>query len=133
MFVNREAQVVWASLEFRKPVMLQIVEALAAEQLHWVPPHGRNSIAWLLWHIAEVEDNWIRDLWLGEPRRYPFGRSVRDASRGRRHAGVIQTEDMSRRRGAHESSCVRYGTIHDTACAAPCHHLPYVGASNLAP
>jgi hypothetical protein len=32
MFVNREAQVVWASLEFRKPVMLQIVEALAAEQ-----------------------------------------------------------------------------------------------------
>jgi DinB superfamily len=28
-----------------------------------------------------VEDNWIRDLWLGEPRRYPFGHSVRDASR----------------------------------------------------
>ena len=28
-----------------------------------------------------MEDNWIRDLWLGEPRRYPFGRSVRDASR----------------------------------------------------
>ena len=79
--MNREAQVVWASLEFRKPAMLQIVEALAAEQLHWVPSNGRNSIAWLLWHIAEVEDNWIRALWLGEPRRYPFGRSVRDASR----------------------------------------------------
>jgi DinB superfamily len=81
MFMNREAQVVWASLEFRKPAMLQIVEAIAAEQMQWVPSNGRNSMAWLLWHIAEVEDNWIRDLWLGEPRRYPFGRSVRDARR----------------------------------------------------
>ena len=79
--MNREAQVVWASLEFRKPAMLQSVEALATEQMHWVPPNGHNSIAWQLWHIAEVEDNWIRDLWLSEPRRYPFGRSMREASR----------------------------------------------------
>ncbi len=85
--MNREAQVVWASLEFRKPAMLQIVEAIAAEQMQWVPSNGRNSIAWLLWHIAEVEDNWIRDLWLGEPRRYPFGRSVRDARRA--HLSLI--------------------------------------------
>jgi len=46
MVVNREAQVVWASLEFRKAAMLQIVEAIAAEQLHWVPLNGRNSIAY---------------------------------------------------------------------------------------
>jgi hypothetical protein len=45
MFMNREAQVVWASLEFRKPAMLQIVEAIAAEQMQWVPSNGRNSIA----------------------------------------------------------------------------------------
>jgi len=80
--VNPEAKTVWAGLEFRKPAMLQIVEALSDEQLLWLPPNGRNSIAWQLWHIAEVEDNWVRDVLLGQPRRYPFGRSVRDASRG---------------------------------------------------
>ena len=77
--MNREAQAVWAGLEFRKPAMLQIVEALSEEQMHWVPANGRNSIAWQVWHIAEVEDNWVRDRLLGEPRRYPFGVSVRDA------------------------------------------------------
>jgi uncharacterized damage-inducible protein DinB len=79
--VNPEAQTVWAGLEFRKPAMLRLVEALSEEQLLWLPPNGRNSIAWQLWHIAEVEDNWVRDLLLGQPRRYPFGRSVREASR----------------------------------------------------
>jgi uncharacterized damage-inducible protein DinB len=79
--VHREAQVVWDSLEFRKPAMLQIVEALSEEQMHWLPPHGRNSIAWQLWHIAEVEDNWVRDRLLGEPRRFPFGPSVLHATR----------------------------------------------------
>ena len=81
IWVNREAQVVWAGLEFRKPAMLSIVEKLSAEQVHWVPPLGRNSIAWQMWHIAEVEDNWVRDRLLGEPRRYPFGVSVLDARR----------------------------------------------------
>ena len=79
--MHREAQVVWDSLEFRKPAMLQIVEALSEEQMHWLPPHGRNSIAWQLWHIAEVEDNWVRDRLLGEPRRFPFGPSVLHATR----------------------------------------------------
>jgi uncharacterized damage-inducible protein DinB len=79
--VHPEAQVVWDSLEFRKPAMLQIVEALSEEQMHWLPPHGRNSIAWQLWHIAEVEDNWVRDRLLGEPRRFPLGPSVLNATR----------------------------------------------------
>lgn len=79
--MNPEAKTVWAGLEFRKPALLQIVEALSDEQLLWLPPNGRNSIAWQLWHIAEVEDNWVRDVLLGQPRRYPFGCSVREASR----------------------------------------------------
>ncbi len=79
--MNREARVVWAGLEFRKPAMLRIVDKLAEEQMHWVPPNGCNSIAWQVWHIAEVEDNWVRDILRGAPKRYPFGSSVRTASR----------------------------------------------------
>jgi uncharacterized damage-inducible protein DinB len=79
--VDREARVVWAGLEFRKPAMLRIVDKLAEEQMHWVPPNGCNSIAWQVWHIAEVEDNWVRDILRGEPKHYPFGSSVRTAIR----------------------------------------------------
>jgi uncharacterized damage-inducible protein DinB len=89
VWVNREAQVVWAGLEFRKPAMLSIVEKLSEEQMHWVPPNGRNSIAWQVWHIAEVEDNWVRDRLLGESRRYPFAVSVRDATRAQYPAKAV--------------------------------------------
>ncbi len=67
--------------EFRVPTILRIVEPLSEDQLQWWPPNESNSIAWLIWHIAEVEDNWIRDRLYGQPRQYPFGRSVRDATR----------------------------------------------------
>lgn len=35
-----------------------------------------------MWHIAEVEDNWVRDVLYDEPKSYPFGFSVRDAAEG---------------------------------------------------
>ncbi len=37
-------------------------------------------MAWQLWHIAEVEDNWVLDMVLGRGKRYPFSVSVRDAA-----------------------------------------------------
>ena len=73
------AKLVWESLEFRKPAMLRIIEPLSEEQMLWRPPNQGNSISWQLWHIAEVEDNWIRALLRGEPKRYPFGCSVKIA------------------------------------------------------
>lgn len=82
-----EARSIRAGLEFRLPMMLRNVEPLSEDQLHWVPGPGRNSIAWQLWHIAEVEDNWpaaIIGPALGwdDPPRYPFGvmhpRATRD-------------------------------------------------------
>ncbi len=78
--MNSQAQFVWDGLEFRMPIILRIVEPLSENQIRWYPPNGSNSIAWLIWHIAEVEDNWIRDRGYGQPKRYPFGRSVRDAT-----------------------------------------------------
>jgi uncharacterized damage-inducible protein DinB len=74
--MNDQARVIWETLEFRMPVLLAALEPLREEQLRWQPPNGANSAAWLLWHIAEVEDNWVRDKVYRQPRHYPFGRSV---------------------------------------------------------
>lgn len=74
------AKLVWDSLEFRTPAMIRLVEPLEEEELRWRPPNRGNSVAWQLWHIAEVEDNWVRDLLEGQPKRYPFGCSVRVAT-----------------------------------------------------
>src|SRR5712692_8214717 len=67
--MEMQARVLWDALVSRTPVMLRIVEGLSDEQLRWLPPNGVNSIAWLLWHIAEVEDNWIRGKLLHVPKR----------------------------------------------------------------
>lgn len=74
-----EARSIWAGLEFRKPMLQRNVTPLSDEQARWIPGPGRVSIAWQLWHIAEVEDNWVRDLVLNQPGRFPFGRQVREA------------------------------------------------------
>jgi uncharacterized damage-inducible protein DinB len=76
-----EARQVWRGLEFRRQSLLKLLEPLSSDEMSWLPGVGRNSIAWQLWHIAEVEDNWIRRI-SGEPARYPFGLSVREANPG---------------------------------------------------
>ena len=77
--MSPEAEAIWAGLEFRAPAMFRLIEPLSADQLVWPPQHGANPIAWQLWHIAEVEDNWVLELLEGQARRFPFGRSVREA------------------------------------------------------
>ena len=72
-----EALVVWDGLNFRTPAMLAAIEQLTDADLRWQPLNGANPIAWMLWHIPEVEDNWVRDRLYGLPRRYPFGASVK--------------------------------------------------------
>jgi uncharacterized damage-inducible protein DinB len=74
-----QAASILATLEFRRPMLLRNVEPLAEQQLRWVPGPGRNSIAWQLWHIAEVEDNWISALVTNEPLRFPFGMPLEEA------------------------------------------------------
>jgi uncharacterized damage-inducible protein DinB len=77
--MDREAETIWAGLQVRTPSVLRVVESLSEEQMLWLPENGKNCIGWLLWHITQVEDNWIRDKLLGQPRRYPFGVDVREA------------------------------------------------------
>ena len=72
-----QARTIWDSLEFRTPAIFRAIEDLTEPEMRWQPPNGANPIAWLLWHIPEVEDNWIRDKLLKLPKRYPFGASVK--------------------------------------------------------
>ncbi len=73
-------ETIWSALEFRKPMLLRNIEPLDETQMRWRPGADRNSIAWQLWHIAEVEDNWIRSLVMGQPLRFPFGVQLRAAA-----------------------------------------------------
>jgi hypothetical protein len=73
-----QAHAIFDALDFRTPAIVTAVDRLSEGQLWWQPPNGANSIGWLLWHIPEVEDNWIRDKLLHLPKRYPFGVSIKD-------------------------------------------------------
>ena len=78
--MSPEAKAIWAGLEFRKPAMLRLLEPLTSDELRWRPPSGANPIGWQIWHIAEVEDNWVRRLLLGAAPLYPFDRSVKETA-----------------------------------------------------
>jgi hypothetical protein len=54
------------------------VQGLSADDLVWAPSSGANTIGWLVWHLARVEDHHGAEL-LGEEQRWPawaerFGR-----------------------------------------------------------
>jgi hypothetical protein len=54
------------------PIVAGAVEGLDAEQLAWAPAPGANSIAWLVWHLARVQDHHISEL-LGEEQIWTKG------------------------------------------------------------
>jgi uncharacterized damage-inducible protein DinB len=38
------------------------VDGLTPDQLHWAPGPGSNSIGWLVWHLARVQDSHVAEL-----------------------------------------------------------------------
>jgi uncharacterized damage-inducible protein DinB len=54
------------------PLARDAVEGLGPEQLAATPAPGTNSIAWLVWHLARVQDHHIAEL-LGEPQLWESG------------------------------------------------------------
>jgi uncharacterized damage-inducible protein DinB len=49
------------------------VDGLSAEQLHWAPKPGANSIGWLVWHLARVQDSHITELIDGAEQLWATG------------------------------------------------------------
>jgi uncharacterized damage-inducible protein DinB len=54
------------------PLARDAVEGLGPEQLAATPAPGTNSIAWLVWHLARVQDHHIAEL-LGAPQLWESG------------------------------------------------------------
>jgi uncharacterized damage-inducible protein DinB len=50
----------------------EAAEGLDAEQLAATPATGANSIGWLVWHLARVQDHYISE-YLGEPQLWATG------------------------------------------------------------
>ena len=44
------------------------IEGLTPAELHWQPTMETNPIAWLVWHMARVEDSWLSRLRDGTPQ-----------------------------------------------------------------
>lgn len=55
------------------PMLRRNIDPLTEDQIRWAPGPGRNPIRWQIWHIAEVEDNWVRTTMLGQQPRFPLG------------------------------------------------------------
>lgn len=57
----------------RIPEMVhEAVDGLTAEQLHWAPAPGANTIGWLVWHLTRIQDDHVADL-LGEDQLWVTG------------------------------------------------------------
>jgi uncharacterized damage-inducible protein DinB len=54
------------------PLVRQAVHGLSAEQLVVQPALGANTIGWLIWHVARVEDDHIGDV-MGAPQLWAEG------------------------------------------------------------
>ncbi|MEQ8718975.1 MAG: DinB family protein [Acidimicrobiales bacterium] len=61
------------------PLARQAVDGLDLEQLNHLPAPGTNSIAWLIWHIARVQDHHMSEMfdvdqiWVGGGWASRFG------------------------------------------------------------
>ena len=74
-----------------RPLAARAVDGLDAEQLRWLPAPGTNSIGWLIWHLARVQDHHIAELleadqvWVTGPWPERFGLSADPSNIGYGH------------------------------------------------
>ena len=41
-------------------LLSEIIRELSEDDLYWQPGPESNSIGWIIWHMARVEDMWIQ-------------------------------------------------------------------------
>lgn len=67
------AEMFLPNLRIWRALLLQCAEPMTDQQLHWVPPGGKNSVAWCLRHLAQSEDWFVNNVILErhdhQPRR----------------------------------------------------------------
>jgi uncharacterized damage-inducible protein DinB len=79
------------------------VDGLTAEDLHWVPTPGANSVGWLVWHLTRIQDDhvadlmgaeqlWVRDGWA---RRFGLDPDAGDTGYGHSAAEVDRVRPES--------------------------------------
>src|SRR5689334_16452388 len=60
-FLNKEAEIgrwLWAFQDTRKSTLEQL-DHLSPGVLDWLPPDGESSIGTILYHIANIEADWL--------------------------------------------------------------------------
>jgi uncharacterized damage-inducible protein DinB len=64
------SEFIWKSLTESKEYIDRAAKGLSTEELAFRPRPHSNSIAFLMWHLARVEDLWINRALLGEKEIY---------------------------------------------------------------
>ena len=90
MAMERAAAVLLDAFDRVHETVPRVVEGLRDDQLTWYPGPRANSIAWLLWHLARVEDDHLagvagsEQVWTagGWEQRFGLGLDVRDIGYG---------------------------------------------------
>jgi uncharacterized damage-inducible protein DinB len=79
-------ELVISSLEENQGYVNDVIKNLTADELAWSPQPHSNTIAFLMWHLARVEDLWInrllksgKELYETEGWYQKFGTEVQDS------------------------------------------------------
>jgi Protein of unknown function (DUF664) len=74
------------------PLARSAVEGLDVDRLTYAPTPSANTIAWLVWHLARVQDHHVAEvlgadqLWIGGPWAARFGLAPDSTNTGYGHA-----------------------------------------------
>ena len=75
------------------PLAEEAVAGLTLEQLLWQPDSGANTIAWLIWHLARIQDDYVTEmsgdgeqLWVTDGWAAKFGLDPDPANHGYGHS-----------------------------------------------
>ena len=78
------------------------VDGLTPAELGWQPTLASNSISWIVWHMARVEDRWVNrvlrsdvELWIRDGWHEKFGMSKEAHGYGETEAQVRAMPEMA--------------------------------------
>ena len=78
------------------------VDGLTPAELRWQPTLASNSISWIVWHMARVEDRWVNfvlrgdvERWIGDGWHEKFGMSEEAHGYGETEVEVRAMPDVA--------------------------------------